>query len=252
MAGETNRSTSWDRVTLTCVTPDRGPARVLRVGAFAGISMALSAMAHGLGGGHLPSGGALALAAIPVLLGSLWLTGRRRGGPEILGALGLGQIGLHLLFHTTAMSPRVLLRAEHHAGVGGVFRRTAPTSFPPAEHGALGAGTSVLPESAGHLSLAGPGSIAEHQWVPGHESLIPSAQMLAWHILAVAVLAWVLTRGEAALWRLAQRMRLLWSPPDRVAWANRTVVAGSGPAQWIGRRVCSIRPRGPPALASLG
>ncbi len=236
MADETRQSSTWDRVTLTCVTPDRGPARVARVAAFASVSLALSALAHGLGGGPLPSPVTLALAAVPILLGSLWLTGRRRGGAEILGALSLGQIGLHILFHSTAMPPRVLVHSAHHSGFGSGARRSGLTSLPASlgEHGAagLGHGESTLAEAA------------------GYHALLPSAQMLTWHIVAVAALAWILSRGEAALWRLAQRMRLLWGAPAPEAWASRQVVAGTGPTPWLGRRVCSVRPRGPPVRAA--
>lgn len=236
MTDETRQSSTWDRVTLTCVTPDRGPARLVRVAAFASVSLALSALAHGLGGEHLPSPITLALAAIPILLGSLWLTGRRRGGVEILGALSVGQVGLHLFFHTTAMPPRVLLVAAHHTGSGGIARGSAVASV--ARHGGHGA--------FGADSAGGPlASLA------GHESLLPTAPMLTWHLVAVAALAWVLSRGEAALWRFAQRMRLLWQLAVPVRWARRPAVTGLGPAQWIGRSVRSVRLRGPPVLVAL-
>lgn len=143
--------------------PTAGWARIVRVAVLGSASLVLAALAHLLGGGALPS----LASSLPLLLfaGTVaaLVTARRCRLPVLLPILGAGQVLLHLLFEASSR--------------------------------ASGAGASTVSAAhTGHeLCPAGLAAAAQP----------PSWLMLAGHVLATALTAWVLARGEAALWRLA-------------------------------------------------
>jgi hypothetical protein len=159
--------------------PTHGPVRALRVVVLGGASMLLAGTAHLAGGGHLPSPGVLAALALFVGLAAAALTRRRCRLPLLLGVLGAEQLGLHLLLGAGAAAGCV--GGPMAAGHG------ASTACP--------ADAVVAADPSGH-PLGGP--------------------MLTAHLLATLLTAWLLACGEAALWRLV----------DRVARAAGTDVVG--------------------------
>lgn len=89
----------------------------------------------------------------------------------------------------------------------------------------------------------------------GHDTgLVPGPAMTAAHVLAAAGVAWLLTRGEDAVWELCGALTHTWAPrrPDSVVPAGP-----ADPVRWwpgadlAPRRVLftrSLPRRGPPAL----
>ncbi|WAH99308.1 hypothetical protein [Arthrobacter sp. MMS18-M83] len=200
----------------------RTPFHAIRSGAIAIAIVALAAGAHVLAGGELP--------VAPVLLAVLALTGLvttlatrfKLGFLSVAALLGAGQLALHEAF--TAFGPLTVAAPgspAHHMGV----EHLAP---------ALGAGTMHLHELDTPLS-----------WL-----------MLGGHALATAASAFLLAKGEQALWQLAawlrpllQLIRLVFRPD-----AGSAAVAFSAPAVFIPRPWRNLRQdsrRGPPAVVVL-
>jgi hypothetical protein len=79
-----------------------------------------------------------------------------------------------------------------------------------------------------------------------------SLAMVASHLVATVLTAWVLTRGEAALWRLADRIVDATRPPQ-TSWpvaAPHIRVVGSLPAAHVLLRGQDAAPRGPPSACA--
>ena len=200
----------------------RTPFHAIRSGALAVAIVALAAGTHVLAGGELP--------VAPVLLAVLALTGLittlvtrfKLGFLSVAALLGAGQLALHEAF--TAFSPLTVAAPgspAHHMGV----EHLAP---------ALGTGTMHLHELDTPLS-----------WL-----------MLGGHALATAASAFLLAKGEQALWQLAawlqpllQLIRLIFRPD-----ARSSAEAFSAPAVFIPRPWGNLRQdsrRGPPAVVVL-
>ncbi|KAA2263761.1 hypothetical protein F0L68_09505 [Solihabitans fulvus] len=60
-------------------------------------SATLAVAAHGAAGGALPDTGLAAIVTVLIAAAGTALADRRRGGPAILAALGVSQLGQHLL-----------------------------------------------------------------------------------------------------------------------------------------------------------
>ncbi len=234
--------------------PDRGTPRLTRTLVFALVAVTLSALGHLSGGGGLPGPAMFVLVSPPILLLSLWLSARQRGVAELLAVQTVLQAGLHVVYHWA------------HAA--------APAPFPghAALHGRLPPGHGHLPPgpgaSPGHpaydpgthslLPVPATPSTLEHA---GHApatadvfaGLMPSPSMLAGHLVAVAVTAWVMAKGEQALWRVAHRLRVrLWPAPPVVVSpagcpAPMDVDRRHLVSRWAGRVVAT---RGPPAFTT--
>jgi len=146
--------------------PEPGAARLLRGACLAALTVGLSAVAHRLGGGHLPPVGMLGGLALLLLPAGVWASGRRLH-PVTAGAfLAAGQAGLHAAFS--------VLMGCAPPGAGA----TAVTLAGHAGHAGHGAATMVMHCAAGP---ARPGT--------------GDAAMLAFH--AVATLATALVVGGA-------------------------------------------------------
>ena len=194
-----------------------GPVRLLRICALTAASMALAVGAHAAGGGRLPGAGGLLLLSAGVALVAGVLTSVRLRGPVLVGVVGIGQ----WLLHHALMAL---------SGLGG----PAQTLTVHAQHGSM---TIHADGSAATMGL-------------GHGAG-DSATMLGWHVVATVLTAWLLARGEAALWRVVTR---LVSPrPGRRPRVTGRVLAGivtqgSAPQETL-RRVAPAR--GPPRTLDL-
>ncbi len=193
--------------------------RVLRAAGFAAASTVLAALAHSAGGGMLPPVGVLLCAAVGLTVAALSLTRRERGLPVIAGATLIGQLVLHVVL-TAAMTS-----ACGGSDTGGVTGSGPMSMGASTDSGAGCTGASWLPTGGGTGGLV----------------------MLVGHLLAAAVVACLLRRGERALSRLAVLVGRVLAPMGRRLLAVGTVgcppvVAGrvfaEGPASGprVGRR----------------
>jgi hypothetical protein len=182
---------------------------------FGTASLLLAGLAHLVGGGQLPDPGLGLLLVAATGMVAVVVTARRCRLPMLLTVLGAEQLLLHALLDS---SEPVVACAE------------------PTLHG----GMVCLP-------VTGPAAVAV-----GHPL---SLVMLGAHVLATVLTAWLLARGEAALWRLADRVvraatAAVTSGP---AAAPRVLVVS--PLRSMTARVLrdDAPPRGPPArCAALG
>jgi hypothetical protein len=176
--------------------------------------LCLAAAAHSAAGGTLPPPAVvLALAALtwlPVMI----LAGRRLAPVTILAVLAGGQLALHHafeLFGTVRCLPSGVSEHVGHAG------------------------------HAGHAAVALDCAAAPHAG--------DSPGMLAAHLLATALTALMLARGEAALWALAAWLRPLVQLPAVSAAPVRTSLplADQGPVPLHTAYLITLVPlRGPP------
>lgn len=151
--------------------PTSTTGRRLRAGLFAVLVVQLSALGHLAGGGNVPGLSVLLTATAVIAPAAAALARRQRGFTAILSALALAQVLLHLLFGLTG-------------------------------HGSAGSGS--------HHGNRAHTVLSAHQGMPmGTMADLTSPRMLAFHLIAAAVTALVLTRGEAAAFRLASLWRRL-------------------------------------------
>ncbi|MFE0465482.1 hypothetical protein ACFW1A_40160 [Kitasatospora sp. NPDC058965] len=208
--------------------------RLLRAVPFALFCTLIAAAGHGLAGGGSVAPGTLVLGFAGVCAVAALLGGRERTLPGIAGALGLGQLGLHLLFHGGGHG--AMADMPGMAGGGGltldqVASRLVcndtpglPHVLPPGMTAERLVGAAGLdPNAYQHAAAAAP------WWSFG---LTPA--MLAGHLLAALVAGWWLRRGEAALWRLvrltgrvaARELREWTAPLHRALALVATVLRG--------------------------
>jgi hypothetical protein len=169
--------------------------RLLRAVPFALVCTLLAALGHQLAQGGPVALGTLALGFLAVLLPAAALGGRERSLPGIAAALGLGQLGLHLLFHSVAHAAMGQSAMDQVAGrlicndMPGMARM-----LPPGTSAADLVGAAGLDPHAYQAPMAhGP------WWLFG---LTPV--MLAGHLLAAVLMGWWLRRGEAGLWQVVR------------------------------------------------
>jgi hypothetical protein len=192
--------------------PTTGWARLLRASAFGTASLLLAGLAHLVGGGELPDPGLGLLLIAATGMVAVVVTARRCRLPMLLTVLGAEQLLLHALLDS---SEPVAACAQ------------------PAVHG----GMVCLP-------VTGPAAVAV-----GHSL---SLVMFSAHVLATVLTAWLLARGEAALWRLADRV-VRAATAAVTSWpaaAPRVLVVS--PLRSMTARVLrdDAPPRGPPARCS--
>ena len=163
--------------------PTAGLTRLARVLALGGTSMLLATGGHLVGGGQRPA--AALLVGLAVLVGTVatLVTSRRCRLPGLLALLGAEQILLHLVLDGATRSAACVaapVAMGHHPEAGMVLICPSATSEVPAAVDLL---ASVSP-------LMGLG-----------------------HLAATVLTAWLLARGEAALWGLADRYRRAVAAP---------------------------------------
>lgn len=195
------------------VVPLTGAGRVIRVGVLGVTSLGLAMIAHNVGGGQLPHGGVLAVAALLLGLVAVPLTTKRLRSPALVSVLAVEQVTLHLAFTTTA----------------------AATCTPA---GATGTGHHYSMIDSCAMSATHAAGMAMPGW-----------PMWVLHALAVVATAWLLARGEAWLWRTADRIiRAAAATPSGALRRQLRPLLLPAPALVQTRSpYAPAAPRGPPA-----
>ncbi|MBB0246068.1 hypothetical protein FNQ90_18640 [Streptomyces alkaliphilus] len=273
--------------------------RLARAAVLAAVCVALAAGGHALAGGGTPGVGVALLGWAAVLLPTALAAGRERRSPLGIVTLVTGaQVGLHTLFSLFPASPGTAgagpTGADHSGGGAGTAMELAARLLCNDHAANLTPGTAEEIVRAAGLDPAGPSGGAGHTvgdhlvagpGVPGSIDLIgPLAGgliMALAHLVAAVATGLLLSRGEAALWRLIRLSRgagregadrllpvlavldlLRWGravartlsgagappvPPARSRTAHGPVVPLRGP-----ERVGSIGRRGPPPAGDAG
>lgn len=188
-----------------------------------GTTMSLAAAGHVLGGGTLPEPALMAALAGLMLAPVTWLARRQLSFLTLLGMLGSGQLTLHEAF-TSLLSralclPSLTNRMSHHDG-----RIMGP-----------------------ECSAAVPPSMTVH--ASGADSPV----MLAGHVLALVSTAWLLRKGEVALWQLVAWLRPLVQLPGPTGFIpvrQRPVATGLVAVPVPRRNLRADSLRAPPAASS--
>lgn len=178
----------------------------------------LAGTAHGVGGGHLPSAGVLTLAGMLLGLGAVTVTARRCRPGVLLGLLAVQQLILHLVFEAASATA---------AGCGGM---AAAAGHHAAALGHAGATCTVMP-------MAGTGATGMPGWA-----------MWLGHLAATLLTALLLARGEAWLWRVAERAvnAATAAPSHRRARQHRHLGAVAPVTPGRSPAYTPAAPRGPP------
>ncbi|MEU2431761.1 hypothetical protein ABZ611_19975 [Streptomyces sp. NPDC007861] len=205
------------------MTNARSPMRALRAALFAAVCVTLAAVGHSSLSGHDLPGSVLAVA-FAVSGGTAWLAGaRRRGALPIGTGLVTVQGALHLLFagsdgHT---APWGAARTDHSAGASHAagMHSTGMHSTGMHSTGMHSTGMPSMgadPIGVDHMS-ADP--MAAGTFAGLGADMAGSTGMLLAHLLAAAVCAFWLARGEAAFFRLARTVGTLAFAPLRLLLA---------------------------------
>lgn len=193
-----------------------GVLRLVRSTVLATTCLLLALTAHVLAGGAMPSATVLAVLAIPLVCGCIWVTARRTG-PVRLGVLLLGsQLGLHETFMTLA-------HPACHPAVAGHAAMSMPAGCGPS------AATTTMTTTMA----------------------APSTAMLLAHVTAAAGLGLVLWYGERILWAL-----MSWLTATAPSGRSVTLVCAPVPTAPVRRPLTSapvlggVGRRGPPVAAT--
>ncbi|MFE1960975.1 hypothetical protein [Streptomyces sp. NPDC059479] len=208
------------------MTEARSPLRALRAAAFAAVCVTLAAVGHSFTSGHEIPPGAL-WTAFGVTGCLAWLAGgRRRGTGSIGAALVTVQGVLHLLFAGAlpyGLSVSVHGSRTHPvAGTGlgtGTGMSPGPGSGPGSGSGSgigVGIGPGMGTDMGMAMRMGGADTGADGPTGVLDALTDGSVGMLAAHLLAAAVCALWLARGEAALFRLVHAVGALAFSPLRL------------------------------------
>lgn len=188
----------------------RGPAglygRIGRATAFALPGCGLAVGGHRLAGGAVSPGTASVVLLAFVVLG-LTVAGRRERSGRFVATLVLGsQLAGHLLLAAPMLS--MMLRRP----AGGLTDSTLQLLLL-CGHGPHQPPAAAMREASRALNVddlrriaAGAGAASAHAGSQLTAVLSAAAPMLGAHLVAAAVLAWWLRRGERALWAAARRV----------------------------------------------
>lgn len=202
------------------MTDARSPMRALRAAILAAVCVTLAAVGHSSMSAHELPLGVLALA-FGVIAGLSWLAGGRRRGVGFIGpAVLTAQAALHVTFAAAGTHGAMTSAGHGHA---------AADMGAGADTGA-GAGAGAGVESTVGAVLAAVGDTS-----PG---------MLTAHLLAGAVCALWLARGEAAFFRLAETVAAFAFTPLGLLLAAPRPLAVPPPVRPRHRTRAPHRPRG--------
>ncbi|GAA2240030.1 MULTISPECIES: hypothetical protein [Kitasatospora] len=177
--------------------------RVLRAMPFATVCVVLAAAGHTLASGAVVPTRAVLLGWVLTLGAAVLGARRERSLAAIAGGLAVGQLGLHLLFHTE-QTPARAQAMPNAAGMAGMADMPTMPGMGMADgtHSRAVAAQLAAPLGSGsHASAAA----APHVALWCHAFLLGlSPAMFAGHLTATLLAAWWLRRGEAAVWRLVR------------------------------------------------
>ncbi|MFF2644132.1 hypothetical protein ACFVUB_30330 [Streptomyces niveus] len=197
------------------MTDARSPMRALRAAILAAVCVTLAAVGHSSASTHELPLGVLALA-FAVIAGLSWLAGGRRRGVGFIGpAVLTAQAALHVTFAAAGAHGAMPSAGHGHAQ---------------ADMGETGTGAGAGVEGAVGAVLTAVGDTS-----PG---------MLAAHLLAGAVCALWLARGEAAFFRLAETVAAFAFTPLGLLLAAPRPLAVPPPVRPRHRTRAPHRPRG--------
>lgn len=200
------------------MTDARSPMRALRAAVLAAVCVTLAAVGHSSMSAHELPLGVLALA-FGVIAGLSWLAGGRRRGVGFIGpAVLTAQAALHVTFAVAGTHGAMPSAGHGHAAADM------------AEGAGTGPGTGAGPEGTVGAVLTAVGDTS-----PG---------MLAAHLLAGAVCALWLARGEAAFFRLAETVTAFAFTPLGLLLAAPRPLAVTPPVRPRHRTRAPHRPRG--------
>ncbi|HEY0217671.1 MAG TPA: hypothetical protein VGC57_14875 [Cellulomonas sp.] len=178
-------------------TPAAGAPRLLRALGVVSLVVALGAVAHLLGGGHLPSAGVLAVLGVLLLPVAVLACGWRLRAVTVAALLGAGQLVLHhVLRVVTACAPSRDSMGGSGPTTGGAALRPTGAVGPVDAAASTGAADHLLHgATALHLTTSCP-----------HESaasapLLGGAAMLVLHALATLVTALLVAGADRRVWR---------------------------------------------------
>ena len=208
----------------------RGPLRHFRAALVTAVAVSLAAAGHVLGGGQLPDIGTVAMTAAVLLAPAAWLARRQLSFAVLVALLGAGQLTLHTAF--AAFSP-------------------GASCLPQLPFSQLSSG---LTPPAGGLTHYGHGGLsctaAVETVAMGDGANSPA--MLAGHLLAMLATAWLLRRGEAALWQLLAWLRPLVRLPRPFGFTPARHRPAAWPTVFVAAHRRNLRHntlRGPPLAA---
>ncbi|WP_405847459.1 hypothetical protein OG211_08355 [Streptomyces niveus] len=201
------------------MTDARSPMRALRAAILAAVCVTLAAVGHSSASAHELPLGVLALA-FGVIAGLSWLAGGRRRDVGFIGpAVLTAQAALHVTFAA----------AGAHGAMPSAGHGHAPADMRETGAGAgTGAGTGAEGAVGAVLTAVGD----------------TSPTMLAAHLLAGAVCALWLARGEAAFFRLAETVAAFAFTPLGLLLAAPRPLAVPPPVRPRHRTRPPHRPRG--------
>ena len=216
--------------------------RVVRALPFAVVCLVVSALGHSMAGGGAVPACTLLVGGLAVWAIATALAGRERSLRSIVAGLAVGQLGLHLLFHTVDLGGGMagmngmagmpsmpgMPGMEGMAGMAGTGGAAAAGTVHSGGAGALAALAAKLlcgPAAAGSGAGAGaalpPGTtaaqIVSRAGIDPHLVLTSPPHLPFWthtaflgltplmllgHLLAALAAGWWLRRGEAAVWRV--------------------------------------------------
>jgi hypothetical protein len=163
--------------------------------------------AHRLAGGIVPGLTTIAMAAGLLLLFGGVLSCRERSGPQIAVLVLVTQALLHLSFMLSTMS---------HTMSGGMSSAPLSTAelakmlfcFPgTATPSAAQVASAMSGVDTSHLTAAATPSTMHMAWQMNDNPFTPAGLgMLSAHLVAAAVMAWWLRRGERAAWSVIDRV----------------------------------------------
>ncbi|MEU2389187.1 hypothetical protein [Streptomyces sp. NPDC007369] len=196
-------------MTVPHATPAGVGLRLIRAAVFTAVCVVLSASGHALASCASVPWWALVIAFLAVFAVAAPLAGRRRSLPGLAAGLAAGQLGLHTVFGI----------AQHRAAAAEA-RSASDTSLAELAAQLVCGGNAIPPgpadarrilEAAG-LDPAALAAQAEAQAHLARASAEPATGLLgpgmfAGHLLAAFAAAWLLGRGDAALFRLVELSR---------------------------------------------
>ena len=215
--------------------------RVLRALPFAVVCLVVSALGHGMAGGGAVPACTLLVGGLAVWALAAALAGRERSLPSIVAGLAVGQLGLHLLFHTVDLGGGMagmngmagmpsmpgmpgmegMSGMAGMAGTGGAAAAGNVHSGGASALAALAAKLLCGPDASASGAALPPGTtaaqIVSRAGIDPHLVLASTPHLPFWthtaflgltplmllgHLLAALAAGWWLRRGEAAVWRV--------------------------------------------------